>query len=58
MQTVLVTGGCGWLGTAFCLALAEAGATVIVSSRNAERADAQAKALPQPKGSAAQPHSQ
>lgn len=55
-KTVLVTGGCGWLGTAFCLALAEAGATVVVSSRNAERADAQAKALPQPKGADAQPH--
>lgn len=40
-KVVLVTGGCGWLGSAFCLALAEVGATVVVSSRDQERATAQ-----------------
>lgn len=49
-RVCLVTGGCGWLGSAFCLALAEVGATVIVSSRNLERAQAHAKRLPTPKG--------
>jgi len=47
-KVALVTGGCGYLGTAFCLALAEAGATVVVSSRDKERADKQADSLPKP----------
>ena len=55
-KVVLVTGGCGWLGSAFCLALAEVGATVVVSSRDQERATAQAQALPTPKGADAQQH--
>ena len=45
-KTALVTGGSGWLGRAFCEALAEASATVIVSSRNAARAEQTAVALP------------
>jgi NAD(P)-dependent dehydrogenase (short-subunit alcohol dehydrogenase family) len=49
-QVALVTGGCGWLGSAFCLALAEMGAIVVVTSREVERAEAQAAALPTPSG--------
>lgn len=36
-KTALVTGGAGYLGQAICEALAEAGATVIVASRDEER---------------------
>ena len=32
-RTALITGGTGYLGTAFSQALAEAGATVVISSR-------------------------
>lgn len=49
-KVALITGGCGWLGTAFCLALAEVGATVVVSSRELSKAEAQAASLPTPKG--------
>lgn len=45
-RTALVTGGAGWLGTAICEALAEAGARLVVSSRDAERAQTAAAALP------------
>ena len=38
-KTALVTGGTGWLGSAFCRALAEAGATIVVSSRDQARAE-------------------
>ena len=37
-KTALVTGGTGWLGQAIAAGLAEAGATVIVSSRDLPRA--------------------
>ncbi len=46
-RVALVTGGCGHLGTAICRALAEAGATVVVTSRDAERAREFARTLPQ-----------
>ena len=49
-RTALVTGGAGWLGTAICEALAEAGARVVVSSRDAERAQSAANALPAVEG--------
>jgi len=49
-RTAMVTGGCGHLGSAFCQALAEAGAAVVVTSREAERARAAAEALPRPGG--------
>jgi FlaA1/EpsC-like NDP-sugar epimerase len=45
-KVALVTGGTGWLGTAFCEALAEAGCSVIISSRNRERAQEAAAKLP------------
>lgn len=51
-KVALVTGGCGWLGTAFSLALAEAGATVVVTSRDLDKAKEFAKTLPTPKGQA------
>lgn len=35
-KVALITGASGWLGTAFAKALAEAGATVVTASRNAE----------------------
>lgn len=45
-KTALVTGGTGWLGQAFSEALAEAGANVIVSSRELARAQTAITALP------------
>jgi gluconate 5-dehydrogenase len=45
-KTALVTGGTGWLGTAFSTALAEAGATVVISSRDKARAQAAVDRLP------------
>jgi gluconate 5-dehydrogenase len=45
-RTALITGGTGYLGTAFSEALAEAGATVVISSRDAARAQEAADALP------------
>jgi gluconate 5-dehydrogenase len=44
-KTALVTGGTGWLGRAFCEALAEAGASVVVTSRDQTRADQVANEL-------------
>jgi NAD(P)-dependent dehydrogenase (short-subunit alcohol dehydrogenase family) len=45
-RTALVTGATGWLGKSLATALAEAGARVVVSSRNAERAHTLARGLP------------
>jgi NAD(P)-dependent dehydrogenase (short-subunit alcohol dehydrogenase family) len=45
---VLLTGGAGYLGSAMGRALAEAGASVVLTSRDAGRARAAAAALPTP----------
>lgn len=45
-KTALISGASGWLGAAMAEALAEAGANVIVSSRDGEKATASAKKLP------------
>ena len=45
-KVALVTGGGGYLGTAFASALAEVGARVVVTSRDQGRADAAAAMLP------------
>ena len=45
-RVALITGGTGYLGTSFSRALAEAGATVVIASRDAERAEAAAQQLP------------
>jgi len=45
-RTALITGGTGWLGTAFSAALAEAGASVVIASRDRDRARAAAAKLP------------
>jgi NAD(P)-dependent dehydrogenase (short-subunit alcohol dehydrogenase family) len=47
-RVALVTGGCGHLGAAMCRALAEAGATIVVTSRDAARAQEFARTLPRP----------
>ena len=47
-KVALISGASGYLGSAMSSALAEAGATVIVTSRDADRAAAAAAALPQP----------
>lgn len=49
-KTALVTGGTGYLGTAFGDALAEAGAGVVISSTRSERGQAAAARLPSPGG--------
>ena len=46
-KTALITGGTGWLGTAFSEALAEVGASVVIGSRDVERAQAAAAKLPE-----------
>ena len=45
-KVAIVTGGSSWLGSAISRALAEAGATVVVTSRNAEQAAEFAATLP------------
>lgn len=45
-KVAIVTGASGWLGSAMSRALAEAGATLVVTSRKADRADAFAQSLP------------
>ena len=45
-KTALVTGGTGWLGRAFSAALAEAGASVVISSTARSRAEQATAALP------------
>jgi len=45
-RVALVTGGCGHLGAALCRALAETGASVVVTSRTAAKAESFAKTLP------------
>lgn len=49
-RVALVTGASGHLGSAFARALAEAGATVVVSSRDGDRAASAAESLPSPGG--------
>jgi len=49
-KVAFITGGTGWLGSSFSRALAEAGAIVVISSRDAERAQRAAAQLPSPKG--------
>jgi gluconate 5-dehydrogenase len=45
-KVAIVTGACGWLGSAMSRALAEAGARVVVTSRNGEQAAQFATTLP------------
>ena len=45
-KVAIVTGAAGWLGSAMSRALAEAGATLVVTSRDAERAAEFAATLP------------
>ena len=47
-RTALVTGASGWLGGAFARALAEAGAGVVITSREQGRAEDAAAKLPSP----------
>lgn len=49
-RVALITGGSGYLGQAFSNALAEAGATVVIGSRDRTRAQTVADALPSPGG--------
>ena len=45
-KVAIVTGACGWLGSAMSRALAEAGARVVVTSRDEKRAEEFAETLP------------
>ena len=45
-KVAIVTGAAGWLGSAMSRALAEAGATLVVTSRHADQAEAFAASLP------------
>ena len=47
-QVALITGGTGYLGSTMARALAEAGATVVIGSREQQRASDAASALPGP----------
>jgi gluconate 5-dehydrogenase len=47
-RVAIVTGACGWLGSAMSRALAEAGATMVVTSRSADEAASFAASLPGP----------
>ncbi len=49
-KVALITGATGYLGSAMARALAEAGASVVVSSRDADRARSAAADLPKPTG--------
>ena len=49
-KVALITGGTGHLGSAMARALAEAGATVVLTSRYADKAAAAAAALPRSRG--------
>lgn len=49
-RVALITGAAGWLGSPMSRALAEAGATVVCTSREAARAEALAAGLPTPAG--------
>ncbi|MCA9069434.1 MAG: SDR family oxidoreductase [Planctomycetaceae bacterium] len=49
-RVALITGGSGYLGQSLSRALAEAGATVVVGSRDQERAQSVANELPSPGG--------
>lgn len=45
-RVAIVTGACGWLGSAMSRALAEAGATVVATSRDGRQAEEFAASLP------------
>lgn len=49
-RNALITGGTGWLGSALSRSLAEAGASVILTSRDKARAQSAADALPRADG--------
>ncbi len=49
-RVALITGASGWLGSAMAAALAEAGATVVVASRDAKKSKEAADALTTEKG--------
>ena len=49
-RVALITGGSGFLGNSLSRALAEAGASVVVGSRDLERARSVTDALPTPSG--------
>src|SRR5678809_1486433 len=49
-KTALLTGGCGHLGSAMARGLAEAGASVVITSRDEQKAKAAAAALPRGEG--------
>src|SRR5579885_3594911 len=49
-KVALITGGTGYLGSAMARALAEAGARVVLTSRDPHRAAEAARSLPAPAG--------